>query len=48
MATTMTPNQALRDAVEAELASARFYALLAESTSAPESRTFLEEMAEPR
>jgi rubrerythrin len=43
---TITPNQAIRNAVAAELASARFYALLADSTEDPTTRAFLEEMAD--
>ena len=41
-----SPKQAIRNAVEAELQSARFYTLLAESTDDPGSRRFLEEMAD--
>lgn len=40
-----TAKQAIRNAVEAELHAARFYALLAESTDDMASRKFLEEMA---
>ena len=39
------PGQAIRNAVEAEMAAARFYRLLAQSTEDPESRAFLEDMA---
>jgi len=39
--TTVKVAQAIRNAIEAELASARFYALLADSTDEPESRAFL-------
>ena len=42
----ITPNQAIRNAIEAEHASARFYSLLAESTDDEKSRAFLEGMAE--
>ena len=37
--------QAIRNAVEAELAAERFYRLLADSTDHDDSRAFLEEMA---
>lgn len=40
-----TPNQAIRNAIEAEHAAARFYSLLADSTANRASRTFLEDMA---
>ncbi len=40
-----TPNQAIRNAIEAEYAAARFYSLLAESTADRRSRAFLEDMA---
>jgi len=43
---TITANQAIRNAVAAELASARFYTLLADSTEDRETRAFLEEMAD--
>jgi rubrerythrin len=42
----ITPNQAIRNAIEAELAAARFYTLLAESTNDLASRAFLEDMAD--
>lgn len=42
----ITPNQAIRNAIEAEHAAARFYTLLAESTDDDGSRAFLEDMAE--
>lgn len=38
--------QAIRNAVEAELAAERFYRLLAESTDDAHSRAFLQEMAD--
>lgn len=41
----ITPNQAIRNAIEAEHAAARFYSLLAESTTHRRSRAFLEDMA---
>jgi len=41
----ITPNQAIRNAIEAELAAARFYRLLAESTEDAEGKRFLEEMS---
>jgi len=40
-----TPNQAIRNAIEAEHAAARFYSLLADSTANRMSRAFLEDMA---
>jgi len=43
---TMSAAQAITNAVEAELASARFYSLLADSTSDPGGKAFLEEMAD--
>jgi len=42
----ITPNQAIRNAIEAEHAAARFYTLLAESTEDATSRAFLEDMAD--
>jgi rubrerythrin len=39
--TTISARQAIRNAIEAELAAARFYRLLAESTQDAESRAFL-------
>ena len=41
----ITPNQAIRNAIEAEHAAARFYSLLADSTVDRWSRAFLEDMA---
>jgi len=38
--------QAIRNAIEAELAAERFYRLLAESTDDEDSQAFLEEMAQ--
>jgi rubrerythrin len=46
MTTKINARQAIRNAVEAELAAARFYQLLAESTGDAESRAFLAELAE--
>jgi rubrerythrin len=43
--TAIDPKQAIRNAIEAELAAERFYRLLAESTDDEDSRAFLEEMA---
>lgn len=40
-----TPQQAIRDAVEAERKAAEFYELLAEGARDPEARAFLEAMA---
>jgi len=42
----ITPNQAIRNAVEAELAASRFYRLLGESTDDPAAAGFLFELAE--
>ena len=42
---TMTFERALRNAIEAERASARFYELLRDSTSDPEAKSFLTKMA---
>lgn len=42
----ITPNQAIRNAIEAEHAAARFYALLADSTQDEPTRAFLEDMAD--
>lgn len=41
-----TIEQAIRNSIEAELAAARFYDLLAGSTNDPEARLFLEQMRE--
>ncbi len=43
--TGIDPKQAIRNAIEAELAAERFYRLLAESTDDEDSRSFLEDMA---
>lgn len=43
---SIAPGQAIRNAIEAELAAARFYRLLAESTDDAESQAFLSDMAE--
>lgn len=40
----LTIEQAIRNAVEAELAAARFYELLGESTEDPEAKLFLDQM----
>jgi rubrerythrin len=42
----ITPNQAIRNAIEAERAASRFYRFLSENTEDPESRRFLSELAE--
>jgi rubrerythrin len=42
---TITANQAIRNAVEAEKAAAQFYRFLAENTDDADSRKFLVEMA---
>ncbi|MCK9463170.1 MAG: ferritin family protein [Proteobacteria bacterium] len=44
--TTITARQAIRNAIEAELAASRFYGLLADSTEDAESRAFLAGLAE--
>jgi rubrerythrin len=46
MTARITPRQAIRNAIEAELAAARFYRHLAESTEDAESRAFLAGLAE--
>ena len=46
MTTKISARQAIRNAVEAELAAARFYELLSESTGDAESRAFLAGLAE--
>jgi rubrerythrin len=43
--TTVDTAQAIRNAIEAELAACRFYRLLSESTTDLEARAFLQEMA---
>jgi rubrerythrin len=43
--TALTLGQAMRNAIEAENAAARFYALLAQSTQDADAKTFLEQMA---
>jgi len=42
----LTIEQAIRNAVEAERAAARFYKLLAESTEDPEAKLFLDKLRE--
>lgn len=42
---TLDTAQAIRNAIDAELAACRFYQLLSESTSDPTAREFLQDMA---
>lgn len=46
MTTKLSARQAIRNAIEAEIAAARFYELLAESAADAESRAFLAGLAE--
>jgi len=44
--TNISPQQAIRNAVEAELAAARFYRLLAESTDDLEAQSYFSDLSE--